>query len=130
LPQPTPAIDIVYLWVDGNDSGWRAKRRSAARRLSASHRGAMAQYGNVEGRFRDNDELRYNLRALERFFPGHGHIYVVSDGQTPAWLRTSDRLTVVDHHDLIPSQHLPTFDSCNIESYIHRIPHLAERFFT
>jgi Stealth protein CR2, conserved region 2/Stealth protein CR1, conserved region 1 len=129
LPKPTSAIDIVYLWVNGNDSAWRAKRKNAASRLSASHRGAMAQYGNVEGRFRDNDELRYNLRALERFFPSHGQIYVVTDAQRPAWLRTSDRLTVVDHQDLIPAQHLPTFDSCNIESYIHRIPGLAERYF-
>ena len=35
---------------------------------------AMAVYGNVEGRFRDNDELRYSLRALERYFPDHGHV--------------------------------------------------------
>lgn len=84
MTQRHDAIDIVYLWVDGNDSVWRAKRRSAARQLSVSHRDAMAQYGNVEGRYRDNDELRYNLRALERFFPAHGHVYVVTDAQTPA----------------------------------------------
>lgn len=94
----------------------------------ADHR-AMALYGNVEGRFRDNDELRYSLRALERYFPGHGHVYVVTDGQTPAWLRASSLLTVVDHRDLIPTQRLPIFDSGNIESYIHRIPGLSERFF-
>jgi Stealth protein CR2, conserved region 2/Stealth protein CR1, conserved region 1 len=129
LTKPHDAIDIVYLWVDGNDSVWRAKRRNAASQLSASHRGAMAQYGNVEGRYRDNDELRYNLRALEQFFPAHGHIYLVTDAQAPAWLRSSERLTVVDHQDLIPAQHLPTFDSSHIESYIHRIPGLSERYF-
>jgi Stealth protein CR2, conserved region 2/Stealth protein CR1, conserved region 1/Stealth protein CR4, conserved region 4 len=129
LNQPHDAIDIVYLWVDGNDSVWRAKRCRAASQLSASHRDAMAQYGDVEGRYRDNDELRYNLRALEKFFPAHGHIYVVTDAQTPAWLRSSDRLTVVDHRDLIPAAHLPTFDSSHIESYIHRIPGLSERYF-
>jgi Stealth protein CR2, conserved region 2/Stealth protein CR1, conserved region 1/Stealth protein CR4, conserved region 4 len=129
LTKSHDAVDIVYLWVDGNDSVWRAKRRSAASRLSASHRDGMAQHGNVEGRYRDNDELRYNLRALEKFFPAHGHIYVVTDAQTPAWLRSSDRLTVVDHQDLIPAEHLPTFDSSHIESYIHRIPNLSERYF-
>ena len=36
------------------------------------------------GRFRDNDELRYSLRALERFFPEHGHVYIVTDAQVPA----------------------------------------------
>lgn len=123
------SADIVYLWVDGNDPGWRAKRHQAAEKLCASTRSAMARYGNVEGRFRDNEELRYSLRALERFFPGHGHVYVVTDGQTPTWLRASDRLTLVDHRELIPAKSLPTFDSGNIESYIHRIPGLSERYF-
>jgi hypothetical protein len=117
-------IDIVYLWVDGNDPAWRAKRQAAAPR-----HGSLAAYGNVEGRYRDNGELRYSLRALERFFPGHGHVYLVSDGQTPDWLRPSDRLTVVDHRALIPAAALPTFDSGHIESYIHRIPGLSERYF-
>ena len=122
-------IDIVYLWVDGNDPAWRSKRQRAAQRLSAGHRDAIGLYGNVEGRFRDNDELRYSLRALERFFPDHGHVYLVTDAQTPAWLRPSDRLTLIDHRDLIPAASLPTFDSGNIESYIHRIPNLSARFF-
>ena len=122
-------IDIVYLWVDGNDPAWRAKRHLAARQLGALDPGAMALYGNVEGRFRDNDELRYSLRALERYFPDHGHVFVVTDGQIPAWLRPSSRLTLVDHRELIPASRLPTFDSAHIESYVHRIPGLSERFF-
>jgi hypothetical protein len=122
-------VDIVYLWVSGDDPNWRTKRAEAERKLCGHKRGAMAVYGNVEGRFRDNDELRYSLRALERFFPQHGHIYLVTDDQTPEWLEASDQITVVDHRDLIPAQALPTFDSGNIESYIHRIPNLSERFF-
>ncbi len=128
-PADAAPIDIVYLWVDGNDPVWRAKRQRAAAALSAREHGAMARYGNVEGRFRDNDELRYSLRALERFFPGHGHVYLVTDGQTPAWLRPSDRLTIVDHRELLPAAALPTFDSGHIESYVHRIPGLSERYF-
>jgi hypothetical protein len=89
----------------------------------------MARYGNVEGRFRDNDELRFSLRALEKFFPSHGHVYLVTDNQTPEWLQLSVGISVVDHRDLIASDRLPTFDSGNIESYIHRIPKLSERFF-
>lgn len=125
----TSPIDIVYLWVDGNDFAWRDKRHQAARRASVAEHDAMALYGNVEGRFRDNDELRYSLRALERYFPDHGHVYVVTDGQTPSWMEPSNRLTLVDHRDLIPADRLPIFDSGNIESYIHRIPDLSERFF-
>ena len=122
-------VDIVYLWVDGSDPIWRRKRARAATVLSASDRQKMALYSNVEGRFRDNDELRYSLRSVDRFFPNHGHIYVLTDGQTPRWLRSSPHLTMVDHRELIATQRLPTFDSGNIESYVHRIPGLSERFF-
>ncbi|PIT76254.1 stealth family protein [Limnohabitans sp. B9-3] len=127
--QISSPIDIVYLWVDGNDDGWRAKRLNASNLMRAQGDHAIARFGNVEGRFRDNDELRYSLRALAQFFPDHGHVYIVTDGQVPAWLKTSDRLTLIDHRDLIPESALPTFDSGNIESYIHRIPGLAERYF-
>ena len=128
---PTPPsadpIVIVYLWVDGNDPVWRTKRQQATDRLHAHTR--IAAYGNVEGRFRDNDELRYSLRALERFFPAHGHIYLVTDAQTPAWLADVPGISVVHHSDLIPASALPTFDSGHIESYIHRIVGLSERYF-
>ena len=82
MPSDSP-INIVYLWVNGSDSRWRAKRRQAAQSLSADMRDDMALCSNVEGRSRDNDELRYSLRALESFFPDHGHIYIVTDARTP-----------------------------------------------
>ncbi len=126
---PSESIDIVYLWVDGNDPTWRDKRRRAAQSLSTAQRVNIAPHANVEGRFRDNDELRFSLRALETHFPQHGHVYIVTDGQSPGWLRPHARLSLVDHRDLIPRAALPTFDSGNIESYIHRIPGLSERYF-
>ena len=125
----TGPVDIVYLWVDGSDTTWRSKRRAAQQQLNAFERQQIAAHGDVEGRFRDNDELRYSLRALDRFFPEHGHVYIVTDGQVPAWIRAHPQLSIVDHRDLIPAQALPTFDSCHIESYIHRIPGLSERYF-
>lgn len=121
-------VDIVYLWVNGDDPMWRKKRHHALAQLGASQH-AMAAYGNVEGRYRDNDELRYSLRALAQFFPNHGHVYLVTDAQTPVWLRAHPQITVVDHRELIPASALPTFDSGHIESYIHHIPNLSERYF-
>jgi hypothetical protein len=119
-------IDVVYLWVDGSDPVWRAKRMTQmAMGKSAED---LAAYGNVEGRYRDNEELRYSLRALEMFFPEHGHIYIVTDGHRPAWLENTERLTIVDHRDLIPASSLPLFNSSHIESYIHHIAGLSDRF--
>lgn len=128
-PSHLSPIDIVYLWVDGSDSAWRAKRQQAWDQLHHSSFDSVAVYGNVEGRFRDNDELRFSLRALERYFPHHGHVYLVTDRQTPSWLRSSEKISVIDHADLISASNLPTFDSGHIESYIHRIPNLSERYF-
>ncbi|MBC7453066.1 MAG: Stealth CR1 domain-containing protein [Massilia sp.] len=119
-------IDIVYLWVDGSDPRWQAKRDAALARLDAGSR--PARHGDVQGRYRDNGELRYNLRALQRFFPQHGHIYIVTDGQRPAWLRQAPGVSVIDHRTLLPATALPVFDSGHIESYLHHIPGLAERF--
>lgn len=121
-------IDIVYLWVDGADPAWRARRQQAYAAWSQHHAGKLALHGNVAGRYRDNGELRYNLRALEKFFPEHGHIYLLTDRQVPAWLRTSSRLTVIDHASLMPAAALPVFDSGHIESYLHHIPGLSEQF--
>jgi hypothetical protein len=122
-------IDIVYLWVNGNDDEWRAKRQKFAQKIENNGHSGIAKFGNVEGRYRDNDELRFSLRALEKFFPEHGHIFIVTDGQVPDWFQASDQITLIDHHQLIPHSALPTFDSGNIESYIHHIPGLTERYF-
>ena len=122
-------VDIVYLWVDSADVQWRKRRQHAYADWVAKNPGELAPFGNVAGRYRDNGELQFNLRALENFFPEHGHIYIVTDGQTPRWLQSSSGLTVVDHQDLLPSRGLGVFDSGHIESYLHHIDSLSERFF-
>lgn len=122
------AIDIVYLWVDGADPIWQKKRSLAYANWIDHNPNELAVFGNTAGRYRDNGELRFNLRALEKFFPQHGHVYIVTDGQTPRWLRRRSGLTVIDHKDLLPKGQGPTFDSGNIESYLHRIKGLSERF--
>lgn len=126
---PTAApIDIVYLWVNGADPAWRSKRHHAYAAWEQQNPSELAAFGNVAGRYRDNSELLFNLRALERFFPDHGHVYIVTDGQRPAWLRPSSRVTVVDHRELLAPASSQVFDSGHIESYLHHIAGLSERF--
>lgn len=121
-------IDIVYLWVDGADPVWRAKREQAYDVWVQHNPDELAMFGNSAGRYRDNDELRFNLRSLERLFPDHGHVYIVTDSQTPGWLRPSSRLSIIDHRDLLATSGTLAFDSGHIESWLHHIPGLAERF--
>jgi hypothetical protein len=122
-------IDIIYLWVNSRDENWQKKRRESFEIFLKTNKNDLALYSNTDGRFRDNGELIFNLRCLEKFFPDHGHVYIVTDGQRPAWLVKNKRLTIVDHKDIIPKKINPIFASAHIESYIHHIPNLSENFF-
>ena len=55
-------------------------------------------------------------------------IFLVTAGQRPSWLADDERITLVDHRDILPADALPTFNSQAIETSLHRIPGLAEHF--
>ena len=122
-------IDVVYLWVNSNDKKWQTKRRNSFDIFLNNDKDNIALYANTDGRFRDNGELIFNLRCLENFFPKHGHVYIVTDEQRPAWLSQNKNVTIIDHKDIIPNKVNSIFASANIESYIHHIPNLSENFF-
>jgi len=62
-------IDIVYIWVDGADPIWKQKRNESYKKIQDTS--ILSEYANVDGRFRDNGELKYSLRSLEKYFPDH-----------------------------------------------------------
>lgn len=116
-------IDLVYTWVDGNDAEWR-RRRDAVSGKPDERVGE-----NCEGRYADNDELKYSLRSAELYAPWIRRIHIVTDRQVPAWLNTDHpKINIVDHSEILPAEVLPTFNSNVIEHALHRIPGLAERF--
>ena len=96
---------------------WKDKRRKL---LSESS----------ENRFRDNEELKYSLRSVQKFAPWIRKIFLVTNGQIPSWLNIyHPRLELVAHKDIFKNHsHLPTFSSPAIESNLVNIPGLAERF--
>ena len=116
-------MDIVYTWVDGSDP----EHQKSYRRHSGE-----ATTDLVEGayRYRDNDELRYSLRSVERYAPWIERVFVVTNGQVPDWLDLSHpRLRLVTHDEIFPDpSHLPTFNACAIEQHLHRIPGLSDPF--
>ena len=122
-------IDVVYLWVNSDDKNWEKKRRESFKVFLKNNKQYIALYANTNGRFRDNGELLFNLRSLEKFFPNHGHVFIVTDNQKPGWLKLCDKVTIIDHKEIIPKIKTPIYASANIESYIHKIPNLSEKFF-
>ncbi len=116
-------IDLVYLWVDGNDPVWRAKRNAFMGKAQDD------SPENCKGRTADNDELKYSLRSVEAYAPWIRNVFIVTDGQVPGWLDTSNpRVRVVDLTEIMPPHCLPCFNSSLIEKFLYRIPGLAEQF--
>ena len=109
-------IDLVYTWVDGSDPAWRKKYQEKA--------GSPPP----DGRCTDAGELRASLASADRFAPWIRRIWIVSDNQTPAWIKEHPRARVVDHKAIIPGKYLPVFSSHAIEPHLFKIPGLAERF--
>lgn len=117
-------IDLVYLWVDGADPKWCARKNNYLLLADAAEHNLA-----VPERWKDNDELKYSLRGVERFIPWLNHIFLVTDQQVPSWLNTNHpKLTVVDHRDFIPQEYLPLFCSDALESFLPCVPNLSEHF--
>jgi hypothetical protein len=120
-------VDIVYTWVDGADPDWRARMHKA---LESADLRATEPSALADSRFTSRDELKYSLRSLEYYASWANHIYIVTDSQVPSWLNTDHpKITVVDHRDIFtdPSV-LPVFNSHAIESQLHHIRGLSERY--
>lgn len=116
-------IDLVYMWVDGNDPAWQAKRRAITGHAESK------TSADCKGRYVDNGELKYSLRSIERYAPWIHKIFIVTDNQVPEWLDTTNpKIQIVDHTEIMPPEALPCFNSTVIEHFLCLIPGLSEHF--
>ena len=114
-------IDVVYTWVNGSDPMFLTSLKEHV---------PTTDVNTAASRFSDKDELRYSLRSLEMYAPWVRHVYIVTNGQIPSWLDMDNpRVTLVTHEDIfLNKSDLPTFSSPAIESHIHRIPGISDKF--
>ena len=111
-------IDLVYLWVDGSDPNWVAKKNKY-----------LNKKVNTIGRYDDNQELKYSLRSVEKHLPWIRKIFVVTDEQVPAFLNPDHpKIQIVDLKEILPKAILPVFNSNVIEQFLYKIPDLSEHF--
>jgi len=117
-------IDIVITWVDGNDVNWLNKKDKHSPNKKS------IKTADVKGRFRDNQELKYLLRSIEKnFITEEPNIFIVVDKQIPDWInKDKDKVKIINHNDFIPNKYLPLFSSRAIETFIHRIPNISDFF--
>lgn len=112
------------MWVDGSDPAWCEKKNRYLLEANPLEKSLASPE-----RWQDNDELLYSLRGAEQFLPWFNHIFIVTDGQRPAWLKLPNpRVTLVSHSDFIPQEYLPLFCSSAIEFFLPLIPGLSEHF--
>lgn len=118
-------IDLVYLWVDGNDQIIKQKRSFWREKYGKQ----IESQSTDECRFLDNNELKYSLRSVEKYANWINNIFIVTDNQIPKWLNTDNpKIHIIDHSDIIPAEALPTFNSLAIETCICNIKELSEHF--
>ncbi|AYV34068.1 Stealth CR1 domain-containing protein [Erysipelothrix rhusiopathiae] len=117
----TQKIDIVLMWVDGNDPDWQRKRNRYLENITID--------GNTEARYRSWDNLHLLLRSIETNASWVHKVFLVTDNQVPDWVNiSSEKIRVVNHDEFIPKDYLPTFNSHTIELNLHKIPDLSETF--
>ena len=80
-------------------------------------------------RFRSWSTEHLLIRCVKKYMPFVRNIYVLlaRESQKQAWM-DEEGIVVVYHREFIPDKFLPTFNSCAIEMFLHRIPGLSERF--
>ncbi|KAK5638265.1 hypothetical protein RI129_012560 [Pyrocoelia pectoralis] len=117
------SVDVVYTWVNGSDPKFLIDLRKYLK-INMTTQDYSSQ------RFDDKYELKFSLRSLEKHAPWINHVYIVTNGQIPYWLNLDyEKVTVISHDEIfVDSFDLPTFSSPAIESHLHRIPGLTERF--
>src|SRR5690606_23501235 len=96
---------------------------------------AQASDAVSDTRFASDHEIYYNIASILKYVPFCRHIYIVSDGQQPAWIEefaaqqicAADKIRIVDHKELFAGyeQHLPTFNTRSIEAMLWNIPGLS-----
>lgn len=121
-------IDLVYMWVDDSDKKWRDEKNYWLGEIQG--KAPMFDEAAVDARWRDNDELKFALRSVDKFAPWINHIFIVTGfGQVPKWLNTKHpKITIVPHEQIMPKDSIPTFNSVAIEMCLMNIPNLSEHF--
>ncbi len=118
-------IDVVLLWVDGNDPEWQKEYSKYKQRVKDQDPLATSI-----ARYQDWENLQYIFRGIEQFMPWVRKIHFITCGHKPSWLNVNHpKLHCHSHKDIFYNlDHLPTFNSNAIEFNLVGIPDLSEKF--
>lgn len=126
IQMPLNPVDVVFTWVNDKDERWQKKYKRALEEVNSP----IGLYADDQARFSNHDELYYSVHSVLKFLPWVRKIFIVTDGQIPNWYQGEKYCNIefIDHHQIIESQYLPTFNSHVIEANLFKIPDLSENF--
>ena len=112
-----PPFDIDFVWTYCSSKANRAQSKYKAPKSAL-----VLKCPSVP-------DLKYSLRSACKNAGFFRRIYIVigDDDGLPPYV-DSGKVKVVRHSEIIPKEYLPTFNSNVIDSYLHKIPGLSERF--
>ena len=122
-------IDAVIAWVDGNDKAHQEKMLPFVEKRQLNLKEFRIRFNQV-------DEIKFTLDSILKFAPFIRHIYIVTDNQTPSFLKSESNqskysnVSMIDHKIIFSGmeEYLPTFNSRSIETRLYKIPNLSEHF--
>lgn len=115
-------IDYVMTFVNPSDILWK----NEFDKYSSSNKNNQTENDN---RYGENNLFKFVFRGIHKYLPWINNVILVvsSPSQVPQWINKST-VKIVYHDEFIPKEFLPTFNSCTIECFLHKIPGLSPFF--
>lgn len=117
-------MDIVIAYCNQNDVVWQKEYNDTIKKYKMDFPGS-----NNFNRFSDMNTLQYLLRSVDKYMSDIDNVFLVVSGptQVPKWINKKT-VKVIYHENFIPKKYLPTFSARTIETFLHFIPGLGEKF--
>lgn len=127
-------IDIVVMWVDGDDPRFQDKKRKY---LTDANEDGNEDIGGPT-RYSNAGEIEFCIASINRFAPFIRKIFIITDEQDPHIEKLVAKhfpeglipMEIIDHKIIFRGyeNYLPTFNSRALETMMWRIPDLSEKF--
>jgi len=122
-------IDVVYTWVNSDDEQWKLLKNKHKLQFHKNFDNKVKRWNYYND---PASEIKLSIESVRMYLPWIRNIYVVT--QRPQNLpedfmnKHSDIIKIVHHDQIMNKDVLPTFSSVSIESSLHKIPGLSEKF--
>lgn len=127
LQNDKDGVDVVYTWVNTRDKKWQSLKNKYSNK-NKDYDNSKARWTNTS---RPYDEIFLSIKSIRKYLPWIKNIYVIAHRpqSLPQWILNEYNVKMVYHDEIFPKESkIPTFNSIAIETNLHRVPNLSEKF--